>query len=147
MPSKVCTKCSQLLDVEQFATNRVRFDGRQSQCRACKAKYAHAHHKRNAPSRRKKIAENRKVRVLAAREHVKNYLSTNPCMNCGESNPIVLEFDHVRGTKKNNISDLVCDGFSVDVIQVEIDKCDVVCANCHRIRTSSRGYWWKQSIK
>ena len=59
------------------------------------------------------------------------------CMDCGVTNPIVLDFDHLKD-KKYNISRMIHDGFSWAAIKKEIEKCEVVCANCHRIRTYTR---------
>lgn len=59
------------------------------------------------------------------------------CVDCGESNHIVLDFDHLRD-KKYNVSRMIHDGFSWKAILKEIQKCEVVCANCHRIRTYLR---------
>jgi hypothetical protein len=59
------------------------------------------------------------------------------CMDCGENNHIVLDFDHIKD-KKYNISRMIHDGFSWAAIKKEIAKCEVVCANCHRIRTHDR---------
>lgn len=59
------------------------------------------------------------------------------CTDCGISNHIVLDFDHIRD-KKYNVSRMIHDGFSWKAILKEIEKCEVVCANCHRIRTHSR---------
>jgi transcription elongation factor Elf1 len=59
------------------------------------------------------------------------------CLDCGESNPIVLDFDHLKD-KKYNVSRMIHDGFSWAAIKKEIAKCEVVCANCHRIRTHNR---------
>lgn len=60
------------------------------------------------------------------------------CVDCGESNPIVLEFDHVRGEKRKNIADMVVNYYSIKTIKNEMRKCDIRCANCHRIKTSER---------
>lgn len=62
---------------------------------------------------------------------------TSGCVDCAENNHIVLDFDHIKD-KKYNISRMVHDGFSWKAILKEIQKCEVVCANCHRIRTYSR---------
>ena len=70
--------------------------------------------------------------------YIKNYLSNNPCVDCGNNNIVVLEFDHVRGEKKYNVSDMCRGGYSLATIQKEIDKCDVRCANCHRQITHLR---------
>ena len=59
------------------------------------------------------------------------------CIDCGEKNHIVLDFDHLSN-KKYNISRMIHDGFSWKAIAKEIEKCEVVCANCHRIRTHIR---------
>jgi hypothetical protein len=59
------------------------------------------------------------------------------CADCGNKNPIVLDFDHLKD-KKYNISRMIHDGFSWKAILKEIEKCEVVCANCHRIRTHFR---------
>jgi len=59
-------------------------------------------------------------------------------MDCNNSDYRVLEFDHVNGKKINNVSTMVSCGWSLDSIKNEINKCEIVCANCHRIRTFSR---------
>lgn len=62
-----------------------------------------------------------------------------PCMDCGNSYPsFVMDFDHVRGKKYCNISVLRRRSISWKRIESEIAKCDVVCANCHRLRTLAR---------
>ena len=60
------------------------------------------------------------------------------CVDCGVSNPIILEFDHVRGSKVNNVADMVNQSYSLATIKEEIRKCEVRCANCHRIQTHER---------
>ena len=60
------------------------------------------------------------------------------CTDCGGRFPYyLLDFDHVHGTKVANISSML-DYYSVEDIFKEIDKCEVVCANCHRSRTFHR---------
>lgn len=77
------------------------------------------------------------------RDFVLDYLTNNPCVDCGESDPIVLEFDHVRGNKKRSISQMVARHAKLETIQEEIQKCDVRCANCHARVTAARGGFWK----
>lgn len=62
------------------------------------------------------------------------------CIDCQENNFLVLEFDHVRGSKKANISTMMKKPttFSLDMVKEEIAKCEIRCANCHRIRTKAR---------
>jgi hypothetical protein len=62
-----------------------------------------------------------------------------PCADCKQSYPpVVMDFDHVRGEKLFNVS--AHGGRSRKSVILEIEKCEVVCANCHRLRTESRGY-------
>jgi hypothetical protein len=68
-----------------------------------------------------------------------NYLRTHPCVDCGEGNPIVLEFDHVRGKKRFNISQGKQKCW--EDLLAEVEKCDIRCANCHKLKTwFERGY-------
>jgi len=62
------------------------------------------------------------------------YLNAHPCTDCGETNPIVLEFDHLRD-KDFAISNAVKRGISLKRIIAEVEKCEVRCANCHRYKT------------
>lgn len=69
-------------------------------------------------------------------KYIMGYLASHPCVDCGEDDPIVLEFDHRdRSTKSRNVSELIQWGSSRKKLDAEIAKCDVVCANCHRRRT------------
>ncbi len=81
-----------------------------------------------------------------ARDFVTAYLSEHPCVDCGESDPIVLTFDHVRGKKSNNIATMVARGLSLETLKAEIEKTEVRCFNCHAIRTheQSESYRWRR---
>jgi hypothetical protein len=72
------------------------------------------------------------------------YLRGRGCSVCGVDNPVVLEFHHIRdrGHKRASVSVLVSHGYNWSTVQAEIAKCEVLCANCHRIRTASdRGHY------
>jgi hypothetical protein len=61
------------------------------------------------------------------------------CTDCGyNESPIALDFDHVQGDKLHGVSQIVNRGWSLDNLLAEIDKCEVRCANCHRIVTRKR---------
>lgn len=83
------------------------------------------------------LDKNRRLRKIA-QDFMMEHLSQNPCVDCGESDPIVLEFDHVYGEKKKNVGLMAREGYGLKSIQDEINKCEVVCANCHKRRTYSR---------
>jgi hypothetical protein len=61
-------------------------------------------------------------------------LEARSCVDCGEGDPVVLDFDH-RADKRGDVSKLAAWGVSIATLQREIAKCDVRCANCHRRRT------------
>lgn len=67
-----------------------------------------------------------------------DYLSDKECLDCGENNIVCLEFDHVRGVKSFNVGQAVSSSTrSWELILKEIDKCEIRCANCHRIKTQT----------
>ena len=94
----------------------------------CAARHYLAHKKEMIA----KAAANNKVARERNIAFVNEYLSTHPCTDCPESDPIVLEFDHVRGKKYKEVSDMAQKAYSLKTIQEEIAKCEVRCANCHR---------------
>lgn len=69
------------------------------------------------------------------------YLTLHPCIECGESNPILLEFDHRNGTNKVDQVYALARG-SWERIRKEILKCDVRCVRCHRLKTSKDENWY-----
>ena len=79
----------------------------------------------------------RYVRVL--REIVLEAKS-RPCADCGQTfPPFVMDFDHLDAKqKRDTISQMVRKTHSIDVVLQEIAKCEVGCANCHRVRTFRR---------
>lgn len=84
-----------------------------------------------------------KVKTRAkVKEAILEYLKGHPCIDCGEKDPVVLEFDHRDGTEKGfAIADGVRRALGVSKVMEEIAKCDVRCANCHRRRTyKQRGF-------
>jgi len=106
--------------------------------------YARNHYLKNKEKMIARAIESTKLVMIRNREYIKNYLSNNPCVDCGEKDVIVLEFDHISGKKLHNISEMVGKGSSIKTIDIEISKCEVRCANCHRRVTHNRRI---QSIK
>lgn len=75
--------------------------------------------------------------LTTARGWTKHYKETHPCKDCGNFYPAyVMDFDHLRD-KINTINNLVRYG-SLQMVQIEVEKCEIVCSNCHRIRTYNR---------
>ena len=78
------------------------------------------------------------------REFLREYLLENPCMRCGNPNLMVLEFDHRNREEKSfSIADAVNQGIGLDEVKNELTKCDVLCANCHAIKTHMENDSWR----
>lgn len=88
---------------------------------------------------KKQHAEKIKQRV-DSNAAVARQLKSVPCMDCGGTfHWVAMDFDHRPGEEKLcEVSKLVSEGYSLDLILAEIAKCDVVCSNCHRVRTFVR---------
>jgi hypothetical protein len=137
---KVCSACRLWKPVESFNRRSAAKDGRQWNCRACNAAY-HQRHKKHI----NKMVRVRNKRVWAANfKRLHAYLLEHPCVDCGEQDPVVLEFDHLRD-KERAIGSLLR-GWRWETIVDEIAKCEVVCANCHRRRTFARQQSWRVSF-
>lgn len=102
------------------------------------AEYHRVYYEKNRRNRKEKIRQYTKSSRERNRAFVREHLEAHPCVDCGESDPIVLEFDHVRGEKRNDVANLVNRAVSIMTLQEEIKKCDVRCANCHRRITFKR---------
>lgn len=81
---------------------------------------------------------NRKKGVERNRKCVDDILGNSSCIDCGNNDPRVLEFDHVRGTKLGHISHGIKNAWNLTKLKEEIDKCEIRCCNCHRIATIER---------
>ena len=78
---------------------------------------------------------------------IKDYLRTHPCKDCGEKDPNVLDFHHVRGIKCFAIARAISAGYAEDTIMEEIEKCEILCANCHRRHTAKSQGWLRVAFK
>jgi lysyl-tRNA synthetase class I len=71
-------------------------------------------------------------------QYLRDLKTKTPCVDCGINYPYyVMDFDHVRGQKHANVMELI-KSLSKKKIDEEIAKCEIVCSNCHRIRTHMR---------
>lgn len=133
---KMCTKCEKQKDQDQFNKRSRATDGLQSWCKRCSSAARIAAYRKN-PRVTRDYADGL---TRSNRRRMFIYLSSRPCVDCGESDPVVLEFDHVRGEKAFSVSTGVRKSWKT--IEAEIAKCDIRCANCHRRKTAQeRGYY------
>lgn len=129
MDQKRCPKCGKLKPIGQFNWKKKGIK-RQSHCKVCQALYTKAHYKKNPAPYRSRAAARKKT----AMEFVMEYLRGSKCIDCGTADVRVLEFDHVRDKKSGNIMTMARSGKGISSIETEIAKCEIRCANCHRVR-------------
>jgi hypothetical protein len=127
---KLCSLCN---------INPPRKSGKreQSYCVECNKKYAKEHYHKNK-NRFKNKWRNRNIDLVALIYERKNV----PCKDCGKSYPhYVMDFDHVDPSNKSfTINEMKRRRMAFSEIEKEMNKCEVVCSNCHRERTHNRGY-------
>lgn len=134
---KTCSKCKENKPLDSFGLQSNGPHGRASWCKACKNDQVKARYASNAEVREKAKAYSR-ARHKQNAERISEYKLSRGCADCGyKDHPAALEFDHLpQHTKSFNISKKT--SYDWDSLQAEIDKCEVVCANCHAIRTAER---------
>jgi hypothetical protein len=137
---KECRRCGLLKPPEEFSARRYK---KQPWCKECNRAYAQQYYQANKPKLKAELIKLRTERQKQNEQFILDYLAAHPCVDCGETDPVVLEFDHVRGVKRDIISTLVRLGYTHKTLIAEIEKCDVVCANCHRRRTAQIGNFYK----
>lgn len=93
-------------------------------------KYQEEYHKKTWQQRKSKHKNKKRERIQKNREWYIEYKKNISC-KCGESHPSCLDFHHINNDKEFNIGDMIGQGYSVKTIKKEIDKCEVICKNCH----------------
>ena len=136
MRVKTCTRCGETKSLDQFPpVRRSEPEKLQNWCRACFAAANNRNYQNNIERERARLYRNRARRRAESQHRAIEYLLVHPCVDCGEKDIVVLQFDHLRD-KKFNISTMIANGSSWVRIAAEIEKCVVRCANCHRLRTA-----------
>lgn len=142
---KICCRCREFKSDEAFKSHPY--------CSECRSLYERTRYQRVYVSRKKahdRVKRYRSKSKDIAYRFIYDHLSTHPCLDCGESDVVVLEFDHVRGEKTMSISTMLktlCYPKALPLLSAEIDKCDVRCCNCHRRRTAASTGSWRTMVE
>ena len=142
---KTCRDCQETKDVSEFhvsAANRSHL--LKPRCVDCHRKYILAQYHNNATKYRARQIARQEERKIPSRKYVREYFESHPCADCGNDDWRVLEFDHVRGEKFKAVCELMAG--PIEILIAEIEKCESVCANCHKIRTYTRAGSWKSNV-
>ena len=131
---KKCSTCNEELGIRSFARNRSSKDGYRSNCKTCARVSKQIWYQEN----RDVTIQRKNTRQKTIRREL-DKLKCDPCVDCGKSfHPSLMDWDHVRGEKNSNVSDMIRHYQDIPKVIEEIAKCDLVCCLCHRIRTWNR---------
>ena len=140
---KKCGSCGLVKPFSMFPFKNKGLGRRGSTCLACMAAYGREHYARNRGKYLEKAHRSRD-RVRAKNdERILAYLLEHPCADCGETDPLVLDFDHREPSMKSDEVSRMVRSRPWRVVLEEIEKCDVRCANCHRRKTARQFGWSK----
>jgi hypothetical protein len=133
--------CKSLIAVAEFNVRQRARDRLQPYCRACQRAYYKSYYDKSPAAHIEKQRQ-RHVRLWAQnRPLLDEYLREHPCVDGGETDALVLDFDHRDpATKRMNVAEMLYD-YAWPLIAAESEKCDVRCANCHRRRTARQLGW------
>jgi len=143
---KRCSRCKKWKDESEFNIRNVKGVKLQYVCKLCQRDQGRERYQKHT-ERVKEI--NNRARIKSKKiaiEFIQEYLHQHPCADCGETDIVVLTFDHVRGEKRDNVSVMIQDGYSINTLKDEIEKTDVVCFNCHMRREQKRNNSWRSSL-
>lgn len=132
---RTCRVCGETKPLVDFPFRSIERQTRQWICLPCQREYTNGWYAQNRAGQIANARIHRDETARRNRAQIRSYLRDHSCVDCGESDPDVLDFDHLRD-KRANVSTLVHNGVSWQLVQAEIEKCEVRCANCHRRRTA-----------
>lgn len=138
---KICTRCKTKKSFNEFNFKIKSKGTRSAHCKNCSRLYLKEHYSKNKDYYLKKARNRNKSIQLVIKRYVWEYLNKHRCIDCGEKDPVVLEFDHIRD-KKWEISRMNRTR-TLKQVKEEIVKCEVRCANCHRRKTAKQFNWYK----
>ncbi len=131
---KECVECHEPFDETFFNFANKAKNIRRKECKDCFNKKTRKHYQNNKEQYRQAVRNKR----TKNREFIKSILTRSKCVDCGNDDWRVLEFDHLKD-KVKGVCELAFKSMaSLDTLQKEIKKCDVRCANCHKIVTHER---------
>ena len=131
-----CARCGEEKLVTEFNWKNQSKGWLNSYCKPCWTEYTHERYEVNKAKYVANTAARNQQRRVERTAFLVEYFKTHPCVDCGEDDPVVLDFDHLRDKEFNIGQDLEYKPWHV--VLAEIEKCEVACANCHRRRTAFR---------
>lgn len=144
---KNCYRCNKIKKIEEFAHDGKNIKG---VCHICYITY-YGDPVNNRKEKLKRENEKNKLRQVKnmdkCRRYVAALLHKSKCVDCGINNPIVLDFDHKDPSEKIQTVSLLIRAGRYGAMLKEIAKCEIVCSNCHRLRTAKQFDFWRLRIE
>lgn len=131
-----CGRCDRWQPPESFGFRDRAQTRRQFWCMGCLVEYKRDWYQRNRAKHKEHVRVSARAVTASNRTRLLAFKLDHPCVDCGESDPVVLEFDHLRD-KRWNVSEMITGAFPWETVEAELAKCAVRCANCHRRKTSA----------
>jgi hypothetical protein len=131
------------LPAVRFSRNRTRYDGLTAHCKDCRKARDRRTYEKDPAAHTARVRAWKQRAMTVTRQQLLAYLLDHRCAHCGERDPVVLEFHHRQTGKLAAIAVLLKDVAPWPRIAAEIEKCTVLCANCHRRQTAQDRGWWR----
>lgn len=142
---KQCSKCGRLLPLLDFQLRDAEKGTFRNHCSDCRPQYNHAYYREHSEKYKALRRQNQPRYREERRSKLREYLAGRTCVDCGNTDAVVLEFDHAKGEKFVDIGTMLSH-YSWTRILAEIEKCEIRCANCHRRKTARDFKWFKGDI-
>lgn len=143
--SMICTKCLIDKDISNFSLRDMKNGRRHRICKICHSLYRKGHYLANKDKYLIKARKWNRKQAEVLSKYLFEKLSHAKCMDCGENDILVLEFDHLEN-KKFNIALMYKNRYSLGALKKELEKCVVRCANCHRRKTAIKAGFWRYKM-
>lgn len=137
---KQCSTCKETKEYSAFRKRAAVKDGLSSQCKACLSQRDRNDYVKSE-KRRLAIRKANNEKRIKTQKFIREYLQSHPCVDCGQTDADLLEFDHITD-KTMGIAVMVQRGYSIAKIVDEIAKCQVRCLYCHRKKTIKQLGWY-----
>ena len=132
---------------EEFALKNTATGLRSTKCKSCQRLYTREHYADNRQSYLEKARRRRASERDRFELYLRKYFVAHPCIDCGQADPVVLDFDHREPSTKTATVNALTRAQNWDGMITEIAKCDVRCANCHRLRTAQQFTWSRLTLQ
>jgi hypothetical protein len=139
---KTCNRCREEKPLDEFRNRKASKDGKEAACKNCRQGYDNATYA-SSPDRKTNIAASNQKRRVERFKFIIDYLKSHPCVDCGQTDWQLLDFDHTNAENKvDSIANMVSKVVPMTRLVAEIEKCVSRCLYCHRKRTIEQFGWY-----